>query len=125
MLLALLLATPTPAPTPATEVTHVPGFFDVIPLVTGAGGALVVLLLFAYLFLNNKIVTTKSVETLRAADNNRFEDMMAQRDSLVKSLEQANTTTSAATEASRQSLELLRDLAGNQKPNVAPRRRAP
>lgn len=123
MLLALITATPSPAPTAPTEVNDVPGFLDLVPLITGAGGALVVLLLFAYLFLNNKIVTTKSVETLREADNNRFNDMVAQRDRLVNSLEQANTTTAGATENAKQSLELLRDLANNPPPKAPVRRR--
>lgn len=112
--LAFLLTaspSPTPSPVPKSGGTSV-GFTDVVPLVTGAGGALVVLLLFAYLFLNNKIITTKSVETLREADNNRFNDMVSQRDSLVTALEQANATSASASANAQSSLELLRDAMG-------------
>lgn len=81
-----------------------------IPLVTGAGGALVVLLLVVFLFATDKITTVGAVRRLREADNNRFTDMLEQRDSLVVALERANSTAAAATDNAQQSLELIHDL---------------
>jgi hypothetical protein len=104
----LLLVDPSPIPVPTTAL-HSPSFTDLVPLVTGAGGALIVLMLFVFLFVSDRITTVGAVTRLREADNNRFNDMVAQRDSLVKALEQANTTSAAATESARQSLELLRE----------------
>jgi hypothetical protein len=106
--LALLLAV-EPSPAPASEIVKGTSFTDLVPLVTGAGGALVVLLLVAWAFYSDRVTTTKAVARLREADNNRFNDMVAQRDSLVKALEQANNTSAAATESAKQSLELLRE----------------
>lgn len=107
-------ASPSPA-APATESSGGGGGLDfgtVVPLVTGAGGALVVLLLVVFLFATDRVTTVGAVTRLREADNNRFTDMVAQRDSLVTALEQANDTANAATNNAKQSLELLRELGG-------------
>lgn len=90
-----------------------PSFTSVIPYVTGAGGALVVLLLGIWFFLTDKITTIGAVARLREADNNRFNDMVAQRDSLVKALEVANTAAAEATRSSIQALDLLRQAVGS------------
>lgn len=119
MHLASLVVDPSPAP--VTPEPHGTSFIDLVPLVTGAGGALVVLLLGLHLFITDRITTVGAVLRLREADNNRFNDMVAQRDSLVVALEQANVTTATATDNARQSLELLRE---SMPPLVGTKRRA-
>ncbi len=96
---AIWYADATPSPAPAAPTTAGSGidFGTLVPLVTGAGGALVVLLLVVFLFATDRITTVGAVTRLREADNNRFGDMVAQRDSLVTALEQANDTANAAT----------------------------
>lgn len=91
-----------------------PTFESIVPLITGAGGALVVLAAVMWMFVTDKITTTGAVARLREADNNRFNDMVAQRDSLVKALEESNTTSATATESARQSLAILRDIVPEQ-----------
>ena len=117
-----LTVDPSPAPTVTELVGKGTSFTDLVPLVTGAGGALVVLLLISYLFITDRITSVKAVTRLREADNNRFNDMVAQRDSLVVNLEKANDTTAVASLSAKQALELLHDFAPERlKPT--PRRR--
>lgn len=99
------------SPPPATTGGSGGGtsFTDIVPLVTGAGGALVVLLLVVWAFYSDKVISVSSVGRLREADNNRFNDMVAQRDDLVKALELANSTCATAVDNSKQSMALLRD----------------
>lgn len=88
--------------------------FDVTslgPLITGAGGALVALLAIVGLFVSDKVMSSTTVERLRSADEARFNDMKEQRDVAIAALEKANATTAASTEAARQSLQLLREVA--------------
>ena len=120
--LALWLSEATPAPTPDKAGSSGGGldFGTLVPLVTGAGGALVVLLAVVFLFATDRITTVGAVTRLREADNNRFNDMVQQRDTLVRGLEQANDTANAATNNAKQSLELLRELGGG---GSGPRRR--
>lgn len=101
-------------------------FGALVPLITGAGGALVALLFFIFLFTLDKITTTGAVNRLREADNNRFNDMVEQRDSLVIALERANTTAASATDNAQQSLELLHEVMAGAQPVTRPatRRRA-
>ena len=108
-----LTVDPTPAASEAPASSGGGGgtsFTDIVPLVTGAGGALVVLLLVLYLFSTDKITTVGAVARLREADNNRFNDMVAQRDALVKSLETANNSAATANNNAQQSLALLREM---------------
>lgn len=105
----LLDASPPPVPSVTTGGGGGTSFTDIVPLVTGAGGALVVLLLVVYAFYSDKIISVGAVTRLREADNNRFNDMVAQRDDLVKALELANSTSATAVDNSKQSLALLRD----------------
>lgn len=123
--LALRLAEASPAPAVVSggggDGTS---FTDLVPLVTGAGGALVVLLLISYLFITDRITSVKAVTRLREADNNRFNDMVAQRDSLTVNLEKANDTTATATLSAKQALDLLHDFVQNQPPPPPPRKAA-
>lgn len=110
-----LTATPSPAPAVAPNGAGGTSFTDIVPLVTGAGGALVVLLLVVWAFYSDKVISVSAVARLREADNNRFNDMVAQRDDLVKALELANATSAAATNNAQQSLALLRDAVPSQR----------
>lgn len=128
MLLTLALL-PTPSPTSATEMTGGGGgldFTSILPYLTGSVGALAVLLLVFFLFATDKITTTEAMERLREADNNRFGDMVAQRDNLVIGLERANNTSAVSADNAAQSLELLHEIMAGQPPATrAPRKRAP
>jgi hypothetical protein len=75
---------------------------------------LVVLLVVLWMFLTDKITTVAAVARLREADNNRFTDMVAQRDALVASLEKSNESLSVATRSAQQSLDLVKDLVPEQ-----------
>lgn len=128
MLLTLALLVAAVEPSPAPEMTEGGGgAFDLntlIPLVTGAGGALVVLLLILYLFSSDRITTVGAVDRLRTADNNRFNDMVAQRDALVLALERANSTAAQATMNAQQSLSLLHEVMQPPPPPRTPRKRS-
>lgn len=120
--LAFRLAEASPAPAVTGGGGDGTSFTDLVPLVTGAGGALVVLLLISYLFITDRITSVKAVTRLREADNNRFNDMVAQRDSLVVNLEKANETTAVASVSAKQALELLHDFAPERTKPAARRR---
>lgn len=124
-----LLPTPSPSPGPATEMTGGGGGLDfnaILPLLTGTGGALAVLLLVFYLFQSDRITTSKAVDRLREADNNRFNDMVDQRDTLVIGLERANATAATSADNAAQSLELLHEvMAGATPATRPPPRKAP
>ncbi len=76
-----------------------------------------------YLFYSDKITTVGAVNRLREADNNRFNDMVAQRDSLVIALERANSTAAQATENSQQTLAVLHEVMSPPPAKPAPRSR--
>lgn len=96
-------------------------FGDILPYVAGPAGALVVLLLILFLFATDRITTVGSVKLLREADNNRFSDVVVQRDNLTAALERANAAMSLSASNQQQTLVLLHDLVPVR---PTPRRRA-
>lgn len=128
--LALRLAevSPSPAATVVDQVSASPdSITSLIPYVTGAGGALVVLLLVSYLFITDRISSVATVTRLRESDNNRFNDMVAQRDALVLALEKANETTASASANANYAMDLVQQIlrggGGDGLPPTQPRRR--
>jgi hypothetical protein len=120
-------ASPSPVPDSGGSGGGGTSFTDLIPLVTGAGGALVVLMLIAYLFLTDRIVSVGAVTRLREADNLRFNDMVDQRDRLTVGLEKANETTAISAANQQSTLDLLHEVMQTAPPKpakkAAPRRR--
>ena len=83
-----------------------------------------VLLLVFSLFTFDRITTVGAVNRLREADNNRFTDMVDQRDALVVALERANSTAAVSADNAAQSLELLHEvMAGSVPATARPRAR--